>query len=529
MINFQVPFRGGWVGVGCCKKPGIGSKVVNKFQEVFGRTKTYYIYAGGNMLYQTRQSKILFFLLFMAFLATTIACGLLQSAAPSKAAPTSAFKPGEPTATPLGTDITDINFIKGVEAYQAKKYDKVIALMSAVIDSDPNLAPPHRYRGMAYWYLGDCAGALPDIEKALSINPNYATAWADHGLLKGCLGDREQEFQDYEKALSLDPSLAKVHQNRGVAYYDMKDFEKALEEYDLSIAIDPARAASWSGKGEALGQLGRFGECIVAATKSLEINPEEYSAYSVRAYCEQNLENYPAAVKDYEIYTANHENIESVIWYNIGIAHDKNGDPQTAIDSYSKALELDPSYYPANINRGIAYNEIKDYENALSDFNAALEFGDIAYAYINRGETYYWLENYDQAIVDLELALSLDPNNIRAACYLTRSFFSAGRYQDALDASSQIVFKCRIQDIFEIQARSYYALGNFDQGILYMDKAIAEGPYPLGYYYRGIIFQAAGRNEEAIQDLELFLSLIPSTGEYKEETSDAKLRLAKLK
>ena len=72
-------------------------------------------------------------------------------------------------------------------------------------------------------------------------------------------------------------------------------------------------------------------------------------------------------------------------------------------------------------------------------------------------------------------------------------------------------------------------LGNYNQGILYMNQALAENPYPLGYYYRGIILQAAGRNKEAVQDLELFLSLVPSADEHKEEISDAKSRLAKLK
>ncbi len=489
------------------------------------------------MLYKTRQSKILFSLLFMVFIPTIIACGLLRSAAtptnaaPTGGAPTSAYKPGDPTATPLGTDITDPNFIKGVEAYQAKKFDDVIALMSAAIDANPNLEPPYRYRGMAHWYLGDCAGALPDIEKALSINPNYATAWADHGLLKGCLGDKEQEFQDYEKALSLDPSLSKVHVNMAVAYYEMGDYEKALEEYNLSIAIDPYRAVSWNGKSEILGILGRFEECVDNATKGLEVHPEEYLLYSDRANCELNLKNYAAAVKDFEIYTLHNKNNPEA-WYNMGNAQYKSGDPQNAIDSYGKALELNPSFYFARANRGIAYNKMKEYEKALSDFNTALEAGDIPPAYSGRGETYFRLGNYDQAIADLELAVSFDSNDVHASCLLVRSYFESERYQDALDTietSGQLEFACEEQNILEIQARSYYALGDYDQGIVYIDQALEKGAYPLGYYYRGIILQAAGKNKEAIQDLELFLSLVPSTDEYKEEISDANSRLAKLK
>ena len=488
------------------------------------------------MFYKTSQSKFFFFLLFTMLIPATIACGLLQSVAPRNAvpantAPTSAFKPGDPTATPLGTDITDPNFIKGVEAYQAKKYNDVIALMSAAIDTNPNLAPPHRYRGMAHWYLGDCAGALPDIEEALSINPNYATAWADHGLLEVCLGDKEQGYQDYQKALSIDPSLSKVHVNMGVDYYKMGDYEKALEEYNLSIAIDPLRAVSWSGKSETLGKLGRFQECIDNATQGLEIHPEEYLLYSDRANCESDLKDHVAALKDFDIYIAHNQN-DPEAWYNMGIAQYKSGDSQSAIDSYSKALDLNPSFYFAKANRGIAYNKIKEYEKALSDFNSALEGGDIAPAYSGRGETYYRLGNYDQAITDLKLAISFEPNDIRASCFLANTYFDVEKYQDTLDtveAFSIPGYTCREQNILEIQARSHYALGNYDQAVLFMDKALEKDPYPLGYYYRGIILQAAGKNKEAIQDLQLFLSLAPSSDEYKEEVSDAKSRLVKLK
>ena len=38
---------------------------------------------------------------------------------------------------------------------------------------------------------------------------------------------------------------------------------------------------------------------------------------------------------------------------------------------------MDPTYYPANINRGLAHTDLGSYNEALDDFNRALEFGDI--------------------------------------------------------------------------------------------------------------------------------------------------------
>jgi tetratricopeptide (TPR) repeat protein len=441
------------------------------------------------------------------------------------------FQPGDPTATPLGNDITDSNFIEGKKAYDEKRFEEAVMLMSAVIEANPNLAPPYRYRGSAYWYLGDCVSGLVDEETALSIDPDYARAWADRGLMNQCLENYAQALLDYQKALSIDPSLAFVHHNLAVYYYKIGDYEKSLEEYTMTVAIDPNRASAWNGKSEALTKLGRYEQCIQNSTKAIEIDAEEWLAYSDRAYCRSTLGLYAEAVEDYKIYVAQGE-ADAIVWYNMGLAQRHAGDVQGAIDSYTKALELDPSYYQAYINRGFAYRMLENYQAALDDSNKALEFGDIPLAYSGRGDAYFGLGKFEQAIADYETTLSLIPNDAHSYCQLALSYFEVERYQDSIDAAEttgQIDPSCGGQRLFETQARSYHALGNYEQALVYMDKAFAINSYTLGYYYRGIIFHDAGRNDEAIQDLEKFISTVLSKDLYRNEIADANARLAKLK
>lgn len=441
------------------------------------------------------------------------------------------FKAGDPTATPLGSEITDPNFIEGLAAYKAEDYEQAIQFMSAVIESNPNLAPAYRYRGMAYFSFNDCEAAMADIEMALSINPNYAFAWGGRGVINMCLGNEAEGLTDYQKALSLDPSLAFVHANLGVYHYDQGNYEKSLEEYTLSVLIDPYRAGAWDGKSEALTKLGRFEECIENSTKAIEVDPEEWLAYADRAFCELSIKSYAAAAADYKIYVAQ-DATDPIIWYNMGISQRHSGDLEGAIDSYSKSLELDPTYYQANINRGNVYIEKKEYKKALADFNTALKFGDIAFAYSGRGEAYYGLEQYSKAIPDFKMALSLYPGNAFYYCMLSLSYFEIGEYQNSLDAgltSNEINPSCGGQKLYETEARSYYALGNYEQALVYINKALSMGEYALGHYYRGIFYQTAGKNQEAIQDLELFLSSNQSPETSQNEIKDAKARLKKIK
>src|SRR5258706_8026783 len=489
---------------------------------------------------KTNWQKTFIILILVIFL--TNSCNKFYGVSPSTTIPasigtntpsSSLFKPGDPTATPLGSDITDPNYIKGVDAFYAGRDEEVIQLMSAVIEANPNLAPPYQYRGRAYWYLQDCSAGLADEEKALSINPNYAAAWASRGLIDSCIGSDEQALEDYQKALSIDPSLAFAHENLGVYYYNHGEYEKSLEEYTLSAATDSNRAGAWTGKAQAQTQLGQYDKCIMNASKAIEIDVEKWIAYTNRAFCEQALGNYPAPIQDYKTYL-NHNVTDADVWYNLGSTQRDAGLPQEGVISLSKALELNPNYYDANINRGLAYIDFGKYAEALADFNQALKFSNNAVAYSGRGTAYYGLGKYDEAIADLKLATQMMPNRPHAFCVLALSYFKVERYQDALnvaEVADQIAPDCGGQELFEVEAQSYYALGQYEQGITYITQAFGRGQFYLtGYYYRGIMYDSIGKNKEALQDLEFFLSSMKgSEDSYKDQIADTKTRIKKLK
>ena len=385
------------------------------------------------------------------------------------------FTPGNPTATPLGSDIQDPNYRKGLAAYFAAykshadgaRYQPVVDLMSAAIAANPQLAPPYQVRGSAYFHVGNCPAALADEEKAIQLDPEDALAWAYHGVIEVCLGNEARSYPDYQKALSIDPSIAFVHHNLGVNYYDQHNYGKALEEYSLAVAMDPTRSQSWSGMSEALDQLGRFDECISDATKALEAYSQEWLAYSDRASCELDQGKFSEAIKDYGVYVA-HNRDDSIGSYDMGVAYGHRGDAYYAAGQYSLA--------------------IADYKKAVS-----LIRGD-AHSYCNLAYSYFALKQYKNTIAAADASIAINP-------------------------------ACGGQKLLEEAARSSYALHAYDQGIDYMNRAFAYGgSYPLGYYYRGILYQAAGRKQEAIQDLKQFLS----SGPGGPEADDAKARLAEL-
>jgi tetratricopeptide (TPR) repeat protein len=205
-----------------------------------------------------------------------------------------------------------------------------------------------------------------------------------------------------------------------------------------------------------------------------------------------------------------------------------------AIKAYDRALAIDPTGCEALIARGDAWINIGDYEQALSDYDQAINLGD-SRAYAGRGTAYYYLGMYDDALADLEFATQLPQNNSHSYCLLALTYFEFGRYQDILDAVSAATAtgpECGNYKIYEVVSQSYYELGQYEEGISYITIIFDEKHtiFTLGYYYRGIMYDSLGKNQEAIQDLAFFIRMGQSVDDsYPEQIADAKARLAKLK
>jgi len=90
---------------------------------------------------------------------------------------------------------------------------------------------------------------------------------------------------------------------------------------------------------------------------------------------------------------------------NRGLAYYDLKKYQQAIKDYDQAIKQDPGYVAAFNNRGNSYYEIADYQRALTDFNHSLQLApNYAKAYFNRGLVYYQLNQSDLACGDFKTA-----------------------------------------------------------------------------------------------------------------------------
>ena len=110
-----------------------------------------------------------------------------------------------------------------------------------------------------------------------------------------------------------------------------------------------------------------------------------------------------------------------------GIATHLSQDWGTAIEHYTKSIELNPFMYLNFVNRAEAYTLMGQYDRAISDGNRAIELDPNGpAAFYNRGAAYARQDQPDRAIADFTRTIELDPAHLNA-------FVSRGTAHTALN------------------------------------------------------------------------------------------------
>ncbi len=170
----------------------------------------------------------------------------------------------------------------------------------------------------------------------------------------------------------------------------------------------------------------------------------------------------------------------------------KNEDIEGALEDFNKAIEKDPKYAEAYLNRGFVYGNTGELKKALADFDKAIAL-DSGYveAYYNRGFIYGYFEEYEKSMADYSRVIELNPKDAEA--YINRALIRS-RLGDREGELADLKEAARLGDP---TARSWLQDNNID----WEEKPVNSGP-----------------NESAIEENNTELSFEPK-GQMQEEKS----------
>jgi TolB-like protein/DNA-binding winged helix-turn-helix (wHTH) protein/Tfp pilus assembly protein PilF len=183
---------------------------------------------------------------------------------------------------------------------------KSLDYFQEAVQTDPNWAPA--YAGMADAY---------DLLTNSGVEPPHSIFKAKAAAMK---------------ALELDPSMAEAQTTLGSVADSDWEFAEAERFYKEAIALKPGYATAHHWYARHLATLGRQEEALIEISKARELDP-----------------------------------LSLIIIDNVGEIRSWYGEYDQAIQEYQKALELDPNFWRAHLDLGVAYEQKRMFSEAVAE------------------------------------------------------------------------------------------------------------------------------------------------------------------
>jgi tetratricopeptide (TPR) repeat protein len=177
-------------------------------------------------------------------------------------------------------------------------------------------------------------------------------------------------------------------------------FEKLIDDFDKKgVKINAKKKAK---KTKKLNELPKKKLAKNATGKDMDWSKEAVALWENGKY------NDPKKALSYWNKAIRKNSKSAELYNNRGLAYYNLKQYQQAVKDFSQAIRMKPQNATAYNNRGNAYYEMFKYDLAEADFNESIELNpDYANAYLNRGLVYYQLDNNAKACADFANACDL--------------------------------------------------------------------------------------------------------------------------
>jgi tetratricopeptide (TPR) repeat protein len=197
-------------------------------------------------------------------------------------------------------------------------------------------------------------------------------------------------------------------------------------------------------------------------------------------------------------------------------------DYQNALVNFNHALDLLPNYATICVGRGLVYRFMERYEEAVADFARAIALDkNDTWALAQRGETYRLMGKYEEAVADFARAIVLDENNMWVFAQRGETYRLMGKYEEAVADFAKVIVLASVfdsvksialddKDMWTLAQRggTYRLMERYEEAVADFDKAIAlDENNSWALASRGLTYRHMGRYEEALADFARAIAL----------------------
>lgn len=309
----------------------------------------------------------------------------------------------------------------------------------------------------------------------------------NQGVENGLKGNYRKAIAFLMESIKHNNEFIQAQVNLGVAYRKLGDDERALEYYDIAIEINPRYAESHYFRANIFYPDIDLPGGIAGYTRAIGLQPELIEAHRgplpqdrLTDFCQHPSEMY---------------------WIR---------KPAERILRSNEILNADPQKIDAYQQRGTAYFELWNYEQALSDYSHILDFEPQDEKILHfRGLAHEQLGNLDQAISDYLNAIMHNPDFSSAHINLGVAYGKAGKLSESLASFTEgIRLAPTDPDGYFNRGTALFQMGDYPGAVKDFSKVITIAPKDeTAYFWRGQANEKAGRKRKAISDYKKFIRI----------------------
>lgn len=296
----------------------------------------------------------------------------------------------------------------------------ILILITIFLMTSAASAEIRTYEGVGEYVMSDFE--TPEIAKQRAKQRAEQSAQEQAGVFVKSNTKVVNYRLESEEIEVMTAGIMKVH---SVEYARRIDADGLIFTAKILADIDTDKIDEWlqknaAEKSDLIEQNRALKDSIAAQEKQLA----ELKAKLAEAE-KNNSINYSSQVREKisEEFTRSDNNFLSNKYFEEGNIFYGRQDYRSAIDSYTKAINLNPQNAAAYVYRGSAFGSIKDYVDAEQDYRRALQLDSRnSNAQIGLALVYYYTQDYRSAISSLNAALQVNEQNgqayyLRALCY----------------------------------------------------------------------------------------------------------------
>jgi len=392
------------------------------------------------------------------------------------------------------------------------------------------------FRGMIYSIVEDYDLALVDYNEAIRLNPKEVDAYEYRAALYEKMLQYDKAETDYRTLLKLKDSLAYKLELVSVLAYQNKT-DEALEILNKTIKYQPKQVLPYASRAwvHALREEGQA--AIADYIRFMELDGDYSLDYLVALSTMDYV--YTITLLSQQIINDS----ENLIWLAARIrVHIAEGEYDFALSDlntfesaqgestpfslYQKSKcykglyefndevnaltllieELDESDVDVYVARGVALRNVGRLEEALQNFDTALQISPISYyAYMERGWTYEMQNNFDQAIKDYNAAITFNPNN--AWIYVQRGKILQEK-GDSIKAKADFEMAMQLDTVSNSYAFALLGVGRLQEAIEFLQNTVMQDvTNAANQYDLACLYALANKKQEALISLNKAIEL----------------------